>query len=70
MMVKSIFHVVLPEFFKSLEKVQEIVYNIPAENQSRCQVCREDMEKYFDENEDLWMLKGAVKVDGEVFKVF
>jgi hypothetical protein len=69
MMVIQGLIVVLPEFFKSsVEKEKEVVYNIPAESQSRCNVCHEVMEKYFDENEDMWMLKGAVKVDGEVLR--
>ncbi|KAJ3028211.1 hypothetical protein HDV00_010551 [Rhizophlyctis rosea] len=48
---------------------QEAVSNIPAENEkeSRCAVCQEALEKFYDDEREEWMLRGVVKVDGVLY---
>ncbi|KAJ3151888.1 hypothetical protein HDU86_006020 [Geranomyces michiganensis] len=43
----------------------EIVVNIPAAGEAnpRCAVCTEQLEKFYDEDSDDWMLRGAVRGD-------
>ncbi|KAJ3074807.1 hypothetical protein HDU98_010162 [Podochytrium sp. JEL0797] len=47
-------------------KEPEVIHNIPAEGETnlQCAICKETLEQYYDEAEDMWMIKGAVKVDG------
>ncbi|KAJ3025631.1 UNVERIFIED_CONTAM: hypothetical protein HDU68_006915 [Siphonaria sp. JEL0065] len=53
----------------SKKKEPEIIHNIPAERETnlQCGICMETLEQYYDEQEDMWMIKNAVKVDGQIF---
>lgn len=40
---------------------------IPASGgESKCEVCHEVLEKYFDEDQEIWMIRDAVKVGDKV----
>ncbi|KAJ3015009.1 hypothetical protein HKX48_004826 [Thoreauomyces humboldtii] len=48
----------------------EAVSNIPAiagETNPSCKICTEVLEKFYDEESDDWMLRGAVRVDGNLY---
>ncbi len=38
--------------------------------ESKCEVCQEPLEKYFDEDEEIWMIRDAVKVGDKVRTLF
>ncbi|KAJ3230740.1 hypothetical protein HDU81_004281 [Chytriomyces hyalinus] len=51
--------------------VEEVVvqHDIPAEGEAnmQCIICKETLEQYYNEEEDLWMIKNALKVNGVLF---
>ncbi len=55
-------------FFGSVGEVKEVVKSsVPAGDAvAKCAICHEILEKYFDEDEDMWMIKGAVQVGDKV----
>ena len=63
-------HPVAPVFFgQEKEELEELnVSIIPAsQSHSKCEICNEALEKYFDDEEDMWMVRGAVKVGEKVY---
>lgn len=61
---------VAPVFFghEVGEEGASAVPAIPASaTQSKCEVCQETLEKYFDDEEDMWMVRGAVKVGEKMY---
>lgn len=57
---------------KSQEEDDDLPTEIPSvrlsgEKETPCEVCHESFEKYWDEDEEEWMLKNAVFVDGKFF---
>jgi pre-mRNA cleavage complex 2 protein Pcf11 len=54
---------VAPVFFgQEAEAVLVTMSAIPASaTQTKCYICQETLEKYFDDEEDMWMVRGAVK---------
>ncbi|KAI8607456.1 hypothetical protein BC830DRAFT_132538 [Chytriomyces sp. MP71] len=51
------------------EVAEVVVQDLPAEEAGsgvQCGICREPLEQYYNDEEDMWMIKGAVKVDGVV----
>ncbi|KAJ3056207.1 mRNA 3' end processing factor, partial [Quaeritorhiza haematococci] len=52
-----------------VEKEEEPVSNIPAEGDKiePCAICNEAFEKFWDEEEEDWMLRNAVKQDGKLY---
>ncbi|KAJ3022334.1 UNVERIFIED_CONTAM: hypothetical protein HDU68_009202, partial [Siphonaria sp. JEL0065] len=53
----------------SKKQEPEIIHNIPAEGETnlQCGICMEALEQYYDEQEDMWMIKNAVKVDRKLY---
>jgi cytidine deaminase len=49
------------------EKVEETVSNIRVEGDKvePCGICNEPFEKFWDEEEEEWMIKNAIRVDGK-----
>ncbi|KAJ3248457.1 hypothetical protein HDU77_008117 [Chytriomyces hyalinus] len=51
--------------------VEEVVvqHDIPAEGEAnmQCSICKETLEQYYNEDEDLWMIKNALKVNGVLY---
>jgi pre-mRNA cleavage complex 2 protein Pcf11 len=42
--------------------------DIPAEGESqKCAICHEELDKYYDQDREEWMLRKAVKKDGRFY---
>ncbi|KAI9105278.1 hypothetical protein DFS34DRAFT_598785 [Phlyctochytrium arcticum] len=54
---------------KASDEVQEAVVNIPAQGEANphCAVCQEPLEKFYDQDQEDWMLRAAVRNDGQVY---
>jgi hypothetical protein len=58
-------------FDDTIEETPDLIEkNLPViSDNDKCVVCDEVFEKFFDETEDCWMLRGVIKIKEKVFWV-
>jgi hypothetical protein len=61
--------VAVPSLFAVQDEEKKVESVIPAGDSDVCHICGEKLEKFYDEEEDQWMIKNAIRIGDKVIAI-